>query len=406
MLLAWGAFALLACGDTSQDNDGGGDFLWTPTCPRGVDKSVDIGTAVKLDAGKSTEGYICPRNDKDYYKITVPAGKKLVRVNLMHKVANTPVDLSYRILDSKDQLIGKAPAWTGSGLRRFDEYHCVNPGTYFIMVYDEGNDEKDGNNAYKLSYQTVVDPDANEPNNSQGAAKAVGGKGGYISCSGDVDYYKISVPSAGKLLDVKLSNTGITEVDLKYSIYDSSQKKIGEAANPDGTKGSTNLKTIHAVPAPGTYYITVEDDKGDDSDPQKIYNLAVKVINEPDPKDQKIRNDTPQNATVLGSLTCGGTKTWTVSGAQIASKSDVDYYKVIIPKCSSLVVMEVGVDFKGSSKVDPQISYIYPHQGTACTTDACCRVINKDCAKNDILDCLRLTYSCITKGDAYCNNSK
>ena len=42
---------------------------------------------------------------------------------------------------------------------------------------------------------------------------------------------------------------------------------------------------MHGLPGQGTYYVTVEDSGGDDSDPTLGYSLELKVIDEPDPKD-------------------------------------------------------------------------------------------------------------------------
>jgi hypothetical protein len=389
-----------ACEETSRTGDGGEGDWGTETCPGGVDKSIDFKTAIDLAEKTEVEGHVCPTGDRDFYKITVPTGKKLLRVKLNHSVTKSPVALTYQLFNSAEQPVGLAPEWTGSGIRTFDDFHCLTEaGTFYIVVGDEGNDGKDGNNPYTLSFEAVADSDTTEPNDTKDKAQPVG-KDGYISCTGDKDYYKVTVTADGKLLEVKLSNTGPNEVDLKYSIYDDKDNLIGTDGVPDGMKEAAALSTIHGVPGKGTYYIVVEDDKGDDSDPTAPYTLAVTELDEPDQNDKPKRNDSPTSPTVLGTFGCGGgLQTFTKTG-YIASKADVDYYRLDIGTCSPMAVMEVTVSYGGNSVVDPQVTYIYPDPDTSCTKDTCCRVLSKSCI--DFIDCLNITGECVPKGDAYC----
>ncbi len=397
------ALAALGCGESESVDDGGTGWTPTPSCPNGVDPAVDLASALSLSEGATAKGHVCPAGDKDYFKITVPSGKKLVKIDLQAVVANTPVDLTYRLMDSQGGLVAQAPIWTASGPRRYSENHCAGPGTYYVLVNDDGNDEKDGNNGYQISFKTLADPDTYEGNNTTAVAKGSTGQPGYISCAGDVDYYKVDA-AAGKLLDLKLTNKGATDVDLKYTIYDNGGKILGGQVNANGATGVTSLGAVHALPKAGTYYVAVEDDGGEDSDPALGYSLALNLLDEPDANDKPTRNDSPATATSLGTYSCGAMQTFTITGAQIASQADADYYKVHVNNCSDMVVMEVDVNFNGSSKVDPTVAYIYPHGQTSCSSDTCCRVLNKSCASQDLIDCLRVTHSCVAKGETYCNN--
>jgi hypothetical protein len=399
------ALALAACSESGNGTitDGGGDVYSTSTCPGGIDKSVSTATAVPLAEGKEVTGFVCPRADKDYYKITLPAAKRLMRIKLMHTVPNSGLELTYQLLDAKGRPVGGAPPWTGSGVRRFDSNHCLQPGDYFLQVYESGNDFKDGLNPYKLSYETLADPDKLETNDTVKQAKAVSGQAAYISCKGDVDYYKVNAPGPGKILELKLQAAGTSEVDLKYSVMTAAGKLLATDAVLDGSKTRVDLLTHMALPAAGDYLVKVEDEGGDDSDPKTSYTLSLRVLDEPDKNDATTRNDTGATATKLGSFSCtGGTQTFTVTGAQIATRADVDYYKVVVPDCGQLVVMEATVDFKGASKVDPQVAYVYPHDSSYCKKDSCCRVLNKACTS--FISCLGHSAACITKGDTFCKD--
>jgi hypothetical protein len=395
---------LASCGDDVRKNDGGTEEGGTASCPGGIDKSVDTQTAVALEAGKEVQGHVCPVKDQDFYKVAVPAGARLLHLKLQSTVQVTNVQLTYLILDSKGTTAGTAPPWTAAGIRSFDDYHCLAPGTYFVLVKDEGDDGKDGNNPYKLSYGAQADTDANEPNDDAKAAKDPG-KPGAIACKGDRDFYKASV-GADQLLEVKLTSDKASKVDLRYTIYDAENQKVAEDGIPDGSKAPAALTTIHALPKPGAYTIAVEDGGGDDSDPTMSYTLAVATKPEPDAGDKGTRNDRPATATKLDWGACQGGCT---KSGQIASKADVDYYRIdgmpagISP--DNPAVIEVSVVFDGgSSKVDPQVGLIYPDAASPCAKDNCCRVLKKSCLSD--LDCSNATYSCIQKEDLFCSDAE
>ncbi len=394
---------VISCEETVTNRDGGEDGIESNyVCQGGYDKSVDWDTAEPLAAGTKVTGFICPVRDQDFFKINIPAGSNLLRIELAHSVDTTQLNLSYLVMKIdgvEETVVGSAPLWTVGGMRIFSDYHCIEPGDYYIVVMDEGDNNKDGDNAYTLSYSTEPDTDAGEPANNDPAAAGAPGQGA-ISCKGDVDYFQVNV-GANELLEVILTSPDISRVDLKYTIYDSNQQVVAHDEALDGSKGPVNLNTLHAVPGAGTYYIAVEDYEGNDSDPKMTYTLTANSRAEQDVSDHGARNDHPKNATVLGS----GFGTFTKTG-QIASKADVDYYRIDgLEGLSSdnMAVIEITVDYGGASLVDPQVALIYPHAGTPCAKDNCCRVLEASC--NNPLDCMRETYSCIKKEDIFCGDA-
>jgi hypothetical protein len=394
-------YTLAGCSGTDPQGDAALDTYTAATCLGGIDPSFDFASAVALKEGDTVNGAVCPRNDRDFYQITVPAGRQLLNLKLVHAVAMTNLQLTYTLFDAKQKLVGAAPAWTWGGVRSFDVIHCLSPGTYYLMVHDDGNDDYDRFNDYTISYLTQADPDTNEPNDSVKGASAPGSPA-YIACAGDVDNYKLQVTQTGKLLQVALSTADITPVDLRYTIYDPSGKQIAQKSAADGGKAATKLEAVHAAPTKGTYIIAVDDLGGDDSDTKRSYTLSAKLIDDPDPNELTTRNDTAGAATKLGSFSCTDPpKTIKLTGA-IASFADVDWYRLDVGACADLVVLEVSVDYKGSSAVDPQVSLIYP-DAKACSKDACCKVLSTYCS--DFTDCLRITPTCVNKGDAFCNDA-
>jgi hypothetical protein len=209
----------------------------------------------------------------------------------------------------------------------------------------------------------------------------------------------------GKLLEIKLTTADSTTVDLSYSIHDSNHEEVpgATAVNVEGTKGPTDLTTIHALPGSGTFFIKVEDDNNDEGDPTVPYSISLQTRDEQDPRDQTTRNDTPATASSVGTGQ-------TINNAQLGSKADVDYYKVDVPSSgvdrANPWVIEVVVTYNGASPVDPSVGILYADRANPCTSDTCCRIIDPDgtgCESGSLLTCKDSSFNCITKDDIFCS---
>ena len=421
-LIACLAVGLLtgACSDSGSnagDGGAGGDFSGPVTCLEPPDKSSNIDNAIDLKLGEEVTGYICPRGDSDFYKLTVPANDKLLRINLQRSGALSNVALTYLLLKRKEpgsdgvnqRTVASAPAGDG---KSFDALHCLDPGTpdlepgvYYLLVQDDGNDAADGKNSYKLTVTSQGDPDTNEVNDGFDTAKAASGAAtGYISCTEDADFFTVNV-GADQLLEVKLTTQAATPVDLNYTIYNDKQEMIATDAIPDGTKAKADLLAIHAVPGAGKYFVKVEDGGGDDGDPKTAYTLTLTTRAEQDAQDKGTRNDSAATATTL--TFSGGTLTRTFTG-QIASKADVDYFKIdglSGININNPGVMEVTLSYGGAATVDPSFAYIYPAENSPCTKDSCCRVLDPGGSGcTSWMSCMNKTYSCIEKGETFCSD--
>ena len=402
--LALLALLFVSCEETARTGDGGeeGDAAG-PGCP--YDQNIDFDTAQAVKAGDQVTGYLCPKQDQDFYKIDVPAGSKLLHIQLNYVTPVPRLNLTYTIFDSDKKTPLEA---AGSGIyNKFDALHCLTKtGTLYVVVKDNGDDDYDNMNAYTFSYSTESDKDTNEPNDDPQSATAISGSAtGYISCQKDVDYFKVNV-GADQLLKVGLKPSKATSVDLQYTVYDSTNGVVILESIPDGTKPDAKIEEVHHVPAAGTYYIAVQDMDDNESDATTSYTLTVSTQAEPDAQDKGTRNDRADNATVVGS---GGSgllsKTYT---GQIASKGDVDYF--VINGLTGVsennpAVMEVILSYgAGQVALDPGFSMIYTDPAQACTKDTCCNVLTQSpCVDNS--SCLRKTFSCVPKGDIFCNDA-
>ncbi|MCK5797121.1 MAG: PPC domain-containing protein, partial [Deltaproteobacteria bacterium] len=400
----------LGCSDgpvRTNDSGNGDDFFIPIQCPEGVDPSVDVATAIDVLPGEDVTGQICPQRDIDYYKVHVKAGDSLLRLNLTHP-GPTQVNLTYRLLKDATTGVGAAPP--GKFNNFAGTMHCLAPGDYYLLVQDSGDDAADNKKHYTLNYTTTQDPDKEEPNDNKTEAKPISGTvTGYISCTGDKDFYTVTT-KAGELLDVKLTTTKTTEVDFKYTLYQINGKNLEEIVSSsvgDGSKKPTNLAKIYAPPKAGTYYLVVQDDGDDDSDATTPYTLTVAARPEPDAADKITRNDHPKHATVLGTATGAESpsspKVFTTTGS-IASIGDVDVFKINNAGLAGAAVIEIQVKFNGATVVDPAVSLIIPDTKTTCTEDRCCQVLGGADGKcSTVYDCSGSSFSCVTRSQEFCN---
>ncbi|MCB9557202.1 MAG: hypothetical protein H6707_13930 [Deltaproteobacteria bacterium] len=413
-LILGAALLLGSCDETgsSREGDGGAlaDSISGGSCTVKVDDSVSIATSIPLSAGASKTEYICPRGDQDYYKISLPAGKNLLRIKLKHSSTLTNVGLSYIVLKQSGadaQTVATSPPGKNNDI---DARHCLAPGDYYVLVQDDGSDAHDGKNPYSISFEADADPDAGEDDNAASKARAPGT--GYISCAGDKDYFKVDV-GADKLLKVDLNASGIA-LQLGYQVMREVSGKL-EAVAGDGASGegklNVALSTVHALPAAGTYYIVVADQGDDDGDPQTSYTLAASVIDEPDANDRGTRNDHPAQATPLGTFNgtadCASPQVFTSSG-YIGSKGDLDYFRVDAPGGLSNAnpgLVYIKLEFPSGTAIDPAVALLYADGSTSCSKDTCCRVLSGNSECSGPLDCGESSFTCIDRGDQFCNDS-
>ncbi|MBW2732231.1 MAG: hypothetical protein JRH20_07535 [Deltaproteobacteria bacterium] len=417
-LLAFAVLFAFSCNETADLGDGGtrDDFVIPVTCENGVDPSTDVDSAVALTEGQVYEDYLCPRNDKDFYKVVLAPDKSLLHIELRHRAAVTAVDLTYRILkreNGQDVAVTSAPEVDGN---QIDAYHFLAPGTYYILVEDQGNDDADGKNTYEITFSSEADKDTNESNNTEAEAKALTGTTtGYISFKDDKDYFKVDA-GANDLLRVRLTNENTTPVDLEYRILKPGGEEIAHYGIDDGTRVKAVLERVHHLPGAGTYYVVVTDTKGDESDLNVPYTLEITKVPEPDTNDHGGRNDHPTTAFLLGSFagteTCANPKTFSVTG-YLASHADVDYFQVDAPATfTTEPVIEIDLKFNGAANADLSVSLVLPKTDTTCTKDTCCRVLGEeDCDSvsfwgedggTHAISCIGTSFSCIDRGTGFC----
>ena len=375
---------LLACSpDESQNSDMG--LVPVGTCPGNANVSPD--SAAVLAAGAPVTGYVCPAGNQHWYKITVPDGQRLVTVNLSNDTPLSPVTLTYTLRgdDGMVPIDQPPPPRPANAKQRLTYTHCVpKAGTYYIQVQATGSDTQDPRNPFTLSYTPSADPNSGgSANNTPAGALDVGAsQSGFIVCKGERRYYKVNVP-ASNLLQVSLTTQKATPaLNLKYTILDSQQNSVGSDAVANGAAAPTALQVVRAVPAAGTYLISVADQADSGSDLANPFTLRVSAIPEPDAQDKPTRNDTPAAASSLGSFTCNGAGLAVTRTAYLASRADIDWYQVTVQGTGANcpATLDVGASWSSSNgTLQPQVLLAYADSTKSCTTDMDCRLLNKTC---------------------------
>ena len=102
---------------------------------------------------------------------------------------------------------------------------------------------------------------------------------------------------------------------------------------------------------------------------------------------------------------CSNPLSLTYTG-RLDSLADIDFYQVTSASSVSATnpaVVEIDLTWSGATGVDPAFSLIYSDEQKACTTDACCAVLETSC--DDALDCTGNSTDCINNPALFCADS-
>jgi len=222
---------------------------WSPEpSPRKVtvvadDHGNSCNTATAVNVNSSKAGTINRAGDWDYFRIQVPSSGTLT-------VYTTGSTDTYGFLKNSSCVdITSNDNYKGANFRIF---RYVAAGTYYVAVRHYSST---GTGSYTLNV-SFIPAAADDYGNSCTAATAVSvnsSKAGMIGSAGDIDYFRIQVPSSGTLT---VYTTGST--DTKGSLRNSGCTTItGLSGNPDDYNNGSNFRLWGTVMA-GTYYVAVQ----------------------------------------------------------------------------------------------------------------------------------------------------
>ncbi|MDA9711540.1 hypothetical protein N9U42_04160, partial [Luminiphilus sp.] len=223
-----------------------------------IELNNTAGTANSLSSGVATSGNLYSSSDVDYFKITVgSAGTMEVSTSASTNLYYTKVD----VLNSSQQVIS-------SGRVQGDDTFSVGfnqAGTYYFRISQTNTDT----DPYSLTVTVNSNITAEiELNNTAGTANSLSSgvaTSGNLYSSSDVDYFKITVGSAGTM---EVSTSASTNLYYtKVDVLNSSQQVISSGRVQGDDTFSVGFNQA------GTYYFRISQ-TNTDTDP---YSLTVTI---------------------------------------------------------------------------------------------------------------------------------
>lgn len=379
----------------------------TATCTR--DEVEGEANAETITSGSAAQGYICPVEDVDWYRYDVPSGHSIMRLDLKMGAALSPIEPNYSIWTANGTERGKLlaqPVTTRVG-QSFSESHCVEPGPTLIKVHDLGDDTQDVRYTYTLEVSSREDLDKQEPNEATETAYALSNGDritAAISCQGDQDWYKFTLP-ADTLL--KLSFTSdVAGYEPALRILDAEQMQLVEEINMGGSVRPTEFERFEVLQGAGDYFILIADDDDEHANPDVPYTLAIDFVSD---RDGNEPNNTPAQATPIVNtpLDCQGATSEVTFQGTIGAASDQDWFALPLAQNCQGKILDASVEVNTSNlnsteqwelQSDFQIalSMVRGHKESACSQDNDCGALQLPCSSD--FDCAGYYETCLPEG--------
>jgi len=244
-----------------------------------------VSAALDYAASSESEDHA---GDRDWYSIPVGniigAGIKVLNVAMTDRDAAQ--DLPYRIslMEESGTVLFTHDYPGGAGA-----YNCqvmAGAGEHYLLVETTENSRIQEREVYEINVEVigVLDPaEDGDGNNTESYATDISSGTpveGKIAYRGDVDWYKIEVPtSSSNVLEVSLDSVpSMADYDVQIRLNNNTIKRIYDT---NGSDASTQLATSIFIDANSQsitdYYIKVADYQGDDGD-DLPYTLQVNVV--------------------------------------------------------------------------------------------------------------------------------
>lgn len=212
-----------------------------------------ISEANAISLGTTVYGSFTDNDREDYYKVTLPSAGALKLHFRSNNLAVVWVSI-YFDESGKEGVFRDEWEWNENlKLLDVDSVTYLEPGTYFIKIYEEDYDyEPTGDYTCEVQFSSSGTNDG-EPNNSFAEAKNLNMGDiitGQISCNDEFDYYKINVNAVGK---VTMNITSYMRT-CRITIYDGERNKIWDGhGDSEDTKGKQYRNEFYLES--GVYYI-------------------------------------------------------------------------------------------------------------------------------------------------------
>ena len=268
------------------------------------------GTAGTVAVGGSATGEIEIGGDRDWFAVTLEAGKSY-RIDLEGSPTSAGT-LSDPYLRGLYNAVGHRIAGTmnndgGAGNNSRVTFTATDDATYYVSAGADGSNV----GTYRLSVEEVTD-DFTVGTGTAGTVAVGGSETGEIERGGDLDWFAVTL-EAGKIyrFDLEGSPTSAGTLSDPYlrGLYDAAGNRIAGTTNNDGGDGNNSRVTFTAN-EDATYYVSA----GAHGSRTGTYTLSVEEVTNSIPDDLTAGIDTAGTVTVGGSATdeieLGGDRDW------------------------------------------------------------------------------------------------
>jgi len=285
--------------------------------------------ATSISVNQAVSGNLSKSSDVDWYKFTV-SSDGYITVSMSHDVISTTNVLwRFQIYhsDGTTYIDGRNTSWDVYGNKDALTYSIgIGAGTYYVKVYASSYNAATYN--LKVNF-TASDVWETELNNEPAKADTITVNKAYYgstSTSGDVDWYKFTVPSNGYVtIDFKHDVVSSTNEYWKMEIYQSDAvTRYDECNTYWGIKGNQDTSTSKLGMAAGTYYL-------------KIYTSSYSAV----PYNIKVNHTSDSNWETEINNTSSKADTIKLNTAiygATSSSSDVDWYKFVIEEAGYITI--------------------------------------------------------------------
>ena len=284
--------------------------------------SPESATAIAQDS--TTAGVITPAGDLDYFLLNVETtGTLTIRTTGATDTVGILFDASgVGVLSENDD-------WEDT--EDEDDYNFritwpVAPGTYYLEV--SGYDEEESGPYQLVSSLLPGAPPEDEHGDNPGNATAIAldsATDGFINLAGDLDYFLLTVETAGTLTIRTIGST-----DTVGTLLDASGNLLAENDDWEDTEDEDDYNfriTWNAIP--GTYYLEVSGYDGQESGPYQLISSL-----QPDGLPDDDHGNSTDNATAIA--------TGSTTNGVIDPAGDLDYFRIVVDTAGTLSIRTTG----------------------------------------------------------------
>ena len=301
-------------------------------------------TAGRVRVGESATGEIDEGGDRDWFAVTLEAGKTY-RFDLEGSGTNagTLRDPYLRgIYNSEgDYIGGTSNNNSGTGRNSRVVFTAETAGTYYVSAGAYSSEI----GTYKLSATRVADDDYAAGTDTAGTVAVGGPATGDIEQPGDQDWFAVEL-EAGKAYRIDLEGSGTNAGTLRdpylRGIHGSQGNYIGSTDDDDGS--GRNSRVVFITETAGTYYVSA----GAHSSEIGTYKLSVTDVTD---------------AHAAGTGTAGMVAVGGSATGDIEQPSDQDWFAVELEAGKAYRIDLEGSGTNAGTLLDPYLRGIYDSEG-------------------------------------------